>query len=81
MDTRKQGSKVRRYAPITLSLVILIITFSLYLPTACFDFIHLDDGVYVYHNPFVRDGISFDKILYAMVTTEVSYWNPLYAGL
>ncbi|MHC4962212.1 MAG: tetratricopeptide repeat protein [Planctomycetota bacterium] len=77
MDTRKQGCNGCRYLSIALSLAIGIITLWLYLPTAGFDFIHLDDGVYVYHNPFVQDGLSFNRVLYALVTTEVSYWHPL----
>jgi hypothetical protein len=52
-------------------------TLGLYAPAIGFDFIHLDDGVYVKYNRFVQDGISLNNVAHALVTTEVSYWHPL----
>ena len=77
MNTLKQGCKPCKFRPIALSLAIGTITFLLYLPTAGFDFINLDDASYVGENPLVNAGITVDSILRVFFSSHSSNWHPI----
>ncbi|MGD0784964.1 MAG: hypothetical protein ABR969_04050, partial [Sedimentisphaerales bacterium] len=42
-----------------------------------FDFINYDDNYYVYENPHVLNGLTFDNIIWAFTTGHASNWHPL----
>ncbi len=44
-----------------------------------FDFLYLDDDIYVFHNPHVRHGLSLDAIRWAFdfESYEGTHWHPL----
>ena len=42
-----------------------------------FDFINIDDDVYVTDNPHIQPGISLDAIRWAFTTTYAEFWHPL----
>jgi len=42
-----------------------------------FDFVNLDDQVYVAENPVVREGLSAAGIRWAITTMEAANWHPL----
>jgi tetratricopeptide (TPR) repeat protein len=49
----------------------------LYSQTAGFDFVNLDDHVYVYENPMVQDGLSREGVSWAITTYHTGNWHPL----
>ncbi|MDH4201681.1 MAG: tetratricopeptide repeat protein [Phycisphaerae bacterium] len=77
MDTLEQGCKKCRFQPIVLSLAMGIVTFSLYLPTLHFDFVHLDDFSYVADNPFIEYGLSLQNVQMALTSFFQKNWHPL----
>ncbi|MCI0541839.1 MAG: hypothetical protein L0Z50_42120 [Verrucomicrobiales bacterium] len=62
---------------ICLFLALTVIV--LYLPVTSFGFVNYDDAGYVYHNPFVQQGLSRDSLWWALTTLHgnVAYWHPL----
>ena len=56
-----------------LAAVCLII----YAQTIGFDFINLDDNLYVYENPFVSSGFNFTNFKWALTAFHAANWHPL----
>jgi protein O-mannosyl-transferase len=52
-------------------------TFVLFLPVVHNDFINLDDGVYIYQNPHVASGLSWENIRWSFEHVYAGYWAPL----
>jgi tetratricopeptide (TPR) repeat protein len=58
---------------ILLALGILVV----FLPVMHFDFLSLDDSVYVYDNPHVQGGLGKEGVLWAFSALEAGFWHPL----
>lgn len=69
IDSKKQ--KLIIY--IILSLAILAV----YWQVTRFDFVNIDDGVYVTQNSRVQSGITFKSFRWAFLTTYAEFWHPL----
>ncbi|MFN0102863.1 MAG: tetratricopeptide repeat protein [Bryobacteraceae bacterium] len=55
---------------------LLFLTLVLYARTAGFDFINLDDTMFVTENQYVRAGLTADSIRWALTTSYIN-WQPL----
>lgn len=66
---------VTRPAGNAVALGVLLLL--LYLPTVRFDFVDYDDGVYVFKNEAVLNGLSADGLAYAFTTVDGGSWMPL----
>lgn len=60
-----------------ICLSLLVVTLFLYWPATNFNFILMDDGAYVYRNPWVKSGLSWDSIGWAFTSTHAANWHPL----
>ena len=60
---------------IAFSLVLTIL--AVYGPVADYPFINLDDPVYVFENPHIREGLSLKGMRWALTATYASNWHPL----
>lgn len=60
-------------AVVLLAAVVL----ALYWPVAGYEFIALDDNLYIVENPHVQKGITIQNIVWAMTTFHTSNWHPL----
>jgi len=58
-----------------LALVVLLL--ALYWPVAGYDFISLDDNLYVVENANLQKGISLTGLAWAMSTFHTTNWHPL----
>ena len=58
-------------------VVLALLTFAVYWQTAEFDFISMDDYLYVADNQFVRSGLTRQGIQWALTTTHAANWHPL----
>ncbi|MEP6901141.1 MAG: hypothetical protein ABJA66_05285, partial [Actinomycetota bacterium] len=58
---------------ILLSLFVLLI----YWQTTRFDFINLDDNLYVYENPVVLGGLNWNTVKWAFTAFYSANWHPL----
>ncbi len=60
-----------------ISLALAVATFLLYWPVQNFEFIDLDDPIYVTANPLVQAGWTSDSIHAAFTTSVAGYWFPV----
>ena len=60
-----------------LSLFLVLSIVAVYHPVVSFEFVNLDDNLYVTENHHVQDGLSLDSIIWAFKTTRASNWHPL----
>jgi protein O-mannosyl-transferase len=68
-----QDSRLARFLPWALFLLVLLA----FLPALHNEFIIYDDSGYVYDNPRVRNGISWDNLRWAFGSRYYSNWHPL----
>jgi protein O-mannosyl-transferase len=61
-----------------LSLILLIgLTFAVFSPVVSFQFINVDDNVYVTDNDHVRQGLTWHNAAWALTTLEAAGWQPV----
>ncbi|MBK8151054.1 MAG: tetratricopeptide repeat protein [Acidobacteria bacterium] len=56
---------------------LTVVCVVIYAQTVGFDFINLDDDVYIYENPFVSGGFSLTNLKWALTAFHVANWHPL----
>src|SRR5215203_1332817 len=56
---------------------LAVLCLVIYAQTFGFDFINLDDDLYVYENPFVWKGFNAANIWWALTAFHASNWHPL----
>jgi protein O-mannosyl-transferase len=59
------------------SLALFTITWIIFGQTAQHDFVNFDDDLYVYNNPLVARGLSFDGVSSAFTQGHARNWHPL----
>lgn len=74
--TEQEQSKSRS-TRIGLGCVLFVFTLLLYWPIHNYDFITLDDGRFVVHNPHVNTGLTAANIKWAFTSADIDYWRPL----
>ena len=57
-------------------ILLTLVTLAVFWQVNQFDFINLDDDVYVTENSHVQSGITLDGIRWAFSTTYAQYWHP-----
>ncbi len=62
---------------VIVCLLIVVATLLLYNPVNRHPFVNYDDPGYVTDNLHVRQGLSWDGIVWAFTTTEQANWHPL----
>jgi tetratricopeptide (TPR) repeat protein len=66
-----------KYVGIMGVLLLTAIVLSLYWPVTGYEFIAMDDDMYVVENPDIQKGISRQGISWAMTTFYTTNWHPL----
>ena len=75
---RKAGENVPRLQTVGVGIAtIVILTFSLYIPSLRLGFIHWDDDDYVVQNAHVQHGLAWESVRWAFIATDASNWHPL----
>lgn len=70
--------ETRRRTETTVVIALLAAAcLAIYAQTLWFDFINLDDNLYVYQNPSVISGLSAASIEWAFTTFHSANWHPL----
>jgi tetratricopeptide (TPR) repeat protein len=67
-------SKQKRFG---ICLLLIAVTIGIYFPSTQNSFVNIDDGAYVYANPHVRNGFTWDGIRWSFTAFEKSLWHPL----
>ena len=64
-------------AVIGISVLLVVAVFLVFGQTLHFNFVNYDDDVYVYKNPSVQTGISFQTAGWAFTHVVSGHWHPL----
>ena len=62
---------------VALSVLLMAVTFALYLPVLHHPFANLDDIGYVYGNEQVQAGLTWPTVKWAVLTFAQNNWHPL----
>jgi len=63
--------------PFWTGLLLAIITVVVYWPAVGFDFVNYDDPQFVYENPHVLGGLTWENVRWALGTGIDGNWIPL----
>jgi Tfp pilus assembly protein PilF len=66
-----------RYRVARFALLLGLVTVVLFWPSVQFEFVSLDDNVYVTDNPEVRRGITAEGLRWAFTNVDAGTWHPL----
>ena len=58
-------------------VVLIVSTLAVFWQLSHYNFISLDDNVYVTENSYIQSGITLDGIRWAFTTTHAEFWHPL----
>jgi protein O-mannosyl-transferase len=67
----------RRYRGALVGLLLVALAAALYWPVAGYDFITLDDNLYILENRNVQQGFTGKNLIWAMTTFDAANWHPL----
>jgi len=70
------GPIFRRQA-LGIAAGLAVLTALAYLRVLFCDFVYYDDPEYVFSNPFVQQGLTFESLRYAWTTFDLGNWIPL----
>ncbi|HLZ40334.1 MAG TPA: tetratricopeptide repeat protein [Candidatus Sulfotelmatobacter sp.] len=62
---------------LALSLLLIVLTLTVYKQAIHFPFINFDDDRYVTQNPQVQSGLSWQTVKWALTSTSEANWHPL----
>ena len=62
---------------IIFCMVLTALILAAYLQVHQFDFVNIDDSVYVTENDYIRSGLTLDGIRWAFTTLYAEFWHPL----
>jgi len=68
---------LQTYRGILVALLLTAATLTVYHGVAAFDFINLDDNIYIYENRHVQGGLSRDSVTWAFSNNTAGMWIPL----
>jgi len=74
---QSRGAAIGKYRGIIVSLLLAAVVLIVYHPIAGYDFIALDDNLYVLENRRVQGGITGNNLLWALKTFDAANWHPL----
>ncbi|MEN6420393.1 MAG: hypothetical protein ABFD76_00475, partial [Smithella sp.] len=60
-----------------IHIALILVIFAVFWQVNQFDFINLDDNVYVTENSHVQSEFTLDALRWALTTTDLGYWQPL----
>ena len=60
-----------------LAAALVAAVVAIYWQTTSFEFVNLDDGLYLVENPHVNTGVSTENVRWAFTTGHAANWHPL----
>ena len=58
-------------------IFLAAITYAVFGQTLGYEFVNLDDAQYVYENPVVQKGLTWEGFRWALTYGEIGHWHPL----
>jgi protein O-mannosyl-transferase len=75
---RSQVNKfINKYSAICVCLFLTITTLAVYVQIRHYDFVDIDDSIYVYNNRYIQKGLTLENIIWALTTNHAGNWHPL----
>ena len=71
------ADKSRRRTLVLFSALLFLLGAGIYAQVLAFDFVSLDDDVYVTRNAMVRSGLTLSGAVWAFTTSHAANWHPL----
>jgi Flp pilus assembly protein TadD len=68
---------ISRHLVAVAALLLIASTLLVYAPIKDYPFINYDDNLYVTSNPWVQQGLTWERARWAMTTLEAAFWHPL----
>ncbi|HMJ08469.1 MAG TPA: hypothetical protein VK468_05655, partial [Pyrinomonadaceae bacterium] len=72
-----RSSFLASHHDLVIKAVIAVLVMAVYFQVHGFDFINLDDNLYVYENPAVLGGLNWLSINWAFAALYAANWHPL----
>jgi len=66
-----------RFQGVVGALLLAVVVLGLYWPVNGYDFIAMDDNLYLVENPDIQKGLSRQGLYWAMTTLYTANWHPL----
>src|SRR5437870_10014577 len=60
-----------------IGVLLLVASAAVYWPVSTFDFTNFDDGIFVYENRIVLNGLTTEGIGWAFSSSFYDFWHPL----
>jgi tetratricopeptide (TPR) repeat protein len=82
-DSRPPESESRpaglsdRWTVIGVCLFLAVITLAVFGRTFYYGFVNFDDNLYVYENPVVQKGLTWEGFRWALTYGKIGHWHPL----
>ncbi|MCX5834347.1 MAG: tetratricopeptide repeat protein [Deltaproteobacteria bacterium] len=67
----------KRYRAVLIAVLLGLVTIAIFRPSGQFDFVSLDDNVYVTANPRVQKGVTADGLRWSFTNFDSGTWHPL----
>lgn len=74
---REANGRGWRSSAIITGLILMVIVLILYWPVRGYDFIALDDHLYVVENPHIQKGITLGSLAWSLTALYAANWHPL----
>ncbi len=66
-----------KYCSFWICLVLTLATAAVFWQVCTYDFVNLDDPIYIYQNPNIQAGITLKAVKWAFTSSYVYFWHPL----
>src|SRR5450432_608611 len=58
-------------------IFLVVIVWTVFGQTLHHGFVNFDDGPYLYDNPIVQKGLTWEGFRWALTFSEIGHWHPL----
>jgi len=65
------------FVKLIISLLLVLLIVAVYYRLANYDFVNIDDDLYVTANSRVQSGLTLDNIAWAFSSIEIANWHPI----
>ncbi len=69
--------QIHEHSGIVVGVGLALVTLAVFWPVIRYDFVYLDDSVYVTDNARVLQGLTWDSVRWSFTTLEAAFWQPL----
>ena len=68
---------LEKFFSLIICLCLILAVWIVFGPTLGYEFVNYDDPAYVYENPIVQEGLSWEGIRWGFTYGSIGHWHPL----